>query len=115
MTIRVLLLTTTGRRSGKRRTAPLGYFESDDAYVITASNGGSPRQPAWYYNLRADPSATIQVGKSVIEVHAEEATGEDRDRLWARLVEVAPTYRMYGSRTNRRIPMFVLRPTGHPA
>lgn len=106
---RVLLLITTGRKSRKRRTTPLGYFEHDGAYVIIASNGGSENHPGWFYNLKHDPQVEIQVQDRKIAARAEEAGSEARQHLWARLIEVAPDYEEYRKRTTRTIPLVILR------
>jgi deazaflavin-dependent oxidoreductase (nitroreductase family) len=108
--LRVLLLTTTGRKSGARRTTPLGYFEQDGAYVITASNAGFETHPAWFHNLRANPRATIDVADRRLEVTAEVAGPADRGRLWQRLLELSPGYGQYAQRTRREIPLVRLRP-----
>ena len=106
----VLLLTTTGRRSGKSRTVPLLYVPDGDAFVVVASQGGHDTHPAWYLNLRANPAATVQIGKRVTIVQAEELTGEARDRLWAALVAVYAEYAEYRTRTSREFPIIALRP-----
>jgi len=106
----VLLLTTTGRKSGKRRTTPLLYVEDGGRYVIVASVGGSAKHPAWYLNLRADPSATIEVGGRTIAVRAETAEPEERTRLWHALIRMYPTYDTYQARTTRVIPVVALTP-----
>lgn len=106
---RILLLTTTGRKSRKRRTTPLGYFEHDGAYVIIASNGGSDNHPGWLYNLKHDPPVEIQVKDRKIAARAEEAGEEARQHLWARLIEVSPAYEQYRKRTTRTIPLVILR------
>jgi F420H(2)-dependent quinone reductase len=104
----VLLLTTTGRKSGKKRTVPLGFLRDGSAYVIIASYGGLPRNPAWFLNLESEPSATIQVKRQHIRVKAETANPEKRHELWARLMEVAPGYGRYQKRTTREIPLVIL-------
>jgi deazaflavin-dependent oxidoreductase (nitroreductase family) len=106
----VLLLTTTGRKSGKLRTVPLGYLRDGSTYVITASYGGLPRHPAWFFNLESHPEATMQVKKVQMQVKAETANPEKKRELWARLLEVAPGYANYQKRTSRGIPMVILRP-----
>lgn len=117
----VLLLTTTGRKSGKPRTTPLLYVEDDGTYVIVASVGGAPNDPAWYLNLGADPHATIQIGPQTIAVSARTATPEERTRLWALATGMYPGYDDYQARTSREIPLVVLTPsrpsarTGRPA
>lgn len=108
--LRVLLLTTTGRKTGKKRTTPVGYFEQDGGYVITGSNAGFDNHPAWFLNLRSIPRATIQVNDRQLEVEAEIAGPEQRARLWSRLMELAPSYGNYAKRTSREIPLVILRP-----
>lgn len=105
----VLLLTTSGRKTGKKRTIPLGYFKEAGGYVITASNAGFDAHPAWFHNLRSNPRATIEVDDQRFEVRAEIAAGEKRDQLWARLVSLAPGYAGYARKTRRVIPLVVLR------
>lgn len=105
-----LLLTTTGRRSGERRTAPLIFGRDGERYLIVASVGGSPRHPGWFFNLEADPRATIQVKDQVLEVEGRAATAEEKPRLWRIMNEVWPNYDVYQSRTDRDIPVVVLTP-----
>ena len=105
----VLLLTTTGRRSGKFRTVPLLYVPDGEAFVIVASQGGHDTHPAWYLNLRANPAATVQIGNRVMNVTAEELTAEARDRMWAALVAVYAGYAEYRTRTSREFPIIALR------
>lgn len=107
---RVLLLTTTGRKSGKRHTTPLTYLEDGDNLVIVASNGGADTDPNWWRNLKAHPDALVQVGGQHKELHAEAAVGTERDRLWAAVTTRLPIYRRYEGATNREIPVVVLRP-----
>jgi deazaflavin-dependent oxidoreductase (nitroreductase family) len=109
-TMPVLLLTTIGRKSGRPRTVPLTYLRDGSAYVITASYGGQPRNPAWFLNLESHPEATIQVKKRQKQVKAETANPEKKGELWARLLEVAPGYANYQKRTSREIPMVILHP-----
>jgi F420H(2)-dependent quinone reductase len=106
----VLLLTTTGRKSGKTRTVPVGFLRDGSAYVIIASNAGLPQNPAWFLNLKSHPQATIQVKRQHIQVKAETANPEKRRELWARLMEVAPGYGRYQKRTPREIPVVILHP-----
>jgi len=106
----VLLLTTTGAKSGAARTTALTYLEADGAYVVIGSFLGEPRHPAWVHNLRANPQATVQIGARTIAVDAREAHGDERARLWARVVQLQPDYRAYEGRTDREIPVVVLRP-----
>jgi deazaflavin-dependent oxidoreductase (nitroreductase family) len=104
----ILLLTTTGNSSGEQRTTPLIHREDDGRWVVVASKGGAPEDPAWYKNLRANPEATIQVKDEEIPVRASDATGEERERLWRAMAEVWPSYNDYQGRTDRTIPVVVL-------
>jgi F420H(2)-dependent quinone reductase len=106
----ILLLTTTGRRSGQERTSPLGYFKDGENFVITASNGGGPNHPGWYFNLVEHPQALIEVGKQKITVIAKQADPEEKKRLWALLISLTPRYDGYQKRTSRDIPMMILHP-----
>jgi len=108
--IRMLLLTTTGRKSGRPRTTPLLYLEDGGNLVVIASNGGHPNHPAWWLNLMSDPHATVQVGRERRAVTAEEAEGEERERLWRAVVDVNRGYEGYQRSTSRRIPVVLLRP-----
>jgi F420H(2)-dependent quinone reductase len=103
----VLLLTTTGRKTGKRRTTPLLYAEDAGRYVVVASVGGAPKHPAWYLNLD-DPEATIQVGNRTLRVHAETATSDERARLWTLMTRMYPPYDAYQAKTSRKIPVVIL-------
>jgi len=106
----VLLLTTTGSRTGQPRTTPLGYLRDGDAYVIVASNGGADRHPAWYFNLVKRPHAHIRVGDRAIDVRADTLQGSDRERVWSRVVEAGPGYANYQRRAKREIPLVRLVP-----
>jgi deazaflavin-dependent oxidoreductase (nitroreductase family) len=103
-----LLLVARGRTTGKLRTRPLIYKKVDDAYVIVASMGGAPKNPAWYENIVAEPDCEIQVRHDVIPVRARTATGDERTRLWHEMVTVLPQYDDYQARTDRQIPVVVL-------
>ena len=103
----VLLLTVTGRKSGKQRTTPLLYGLAGDAFVLIASVGGAPRNPAWYHNLQGR-EAEVQVLQGRVRVRARDAEGEERERLWAQMVAVYPPYAEYQQKTTRRIPVVVL-------
>ncbi|HLI70751.1 MAG TPA: nitroreductase family deazaflavin-dependent oxidoreductase [Ktedonobacteraceae bacterium] len=111
----VLLLTTTGRKSGKKRTVPLIYIMDGPAYVITASAGGGDKNPGWFFNIRSNPRATIQVKDKRLDVAGEVAGSEKRAELWARLTAALPFYGDYQKRTKREIPMVILRPVSEPA
>jgi deazaflavin-dependent oxidoreductase (nitroreductase family) len=101
-------LTTTGRKTGRPREVRLYAWEDGDRLVIVGSRGGSARNPAWVHNLRADPRATLKIGREVREVRASEATGAERDRLWQLVTSAFPMYRGYQKRTTRSIPLFIL-------
>jgi deazaflavin-dependent oxidoreductase (nitroreductase family) len=105
----VLLLTATGRKTGKRRTMPLLYGRDGDNFVVIASKGGDPKHPAWYLNLQGQ-EAEIQVGRDRKRVRARDAEGEERERLWAQMVGVYPDYAEYQKKTTRQIPVVVLEP-----
>src|SRR5215213_582922 len=106
----LLLLTTTGRKTGKERTTPLMYIEDGENLVIIASNGGASYHPAWYLNLRANPETRVLVKDRGLRVRAEDARGEEKRRLFARLVEAYPGHENYQRRTEREIPVVVLHP-----
>mgnify|MGYP002738662852 CR=1 FL=1 len=105
-----LLLTTTGRRSGRPFTTPLIYAEDGDDYVVIASKGGAPGHPDWYLNLRDDPEVELQVGAEVVRATAQTVDGPRRDELWARMAQIWPDYDAYTERTDREIPVVVLHP-----
>jgi deazaflavin-dependent oxidoreductase (nitroreductase family) len=104
----ILLLTTVGRSSGQARTTPLIHRTDGDRWVIVASKGGTPENPSWYENLRANPDATIEVKGDQIDVRASTAEGDERARLWSLMTEVWPAYDEYQARTDREIPVVVL-------
>lgn len=107
----VLLLTTMGRKTGKQRTTPLGYFkDKEGSYIIIGSNAGFNTHPAWFHNLMSQPRLTIQVKDRQLEANAEVAGPDKRSQLWARLVELAPFYDNYTKKTNREIPVVILHP-----
>jgi len=106
----VLLLVTTGRKSGLQRTTPLLYLDDGDRRVIVASNGGAPKQPVWWLNLQANPVATVEIAARKIRVSASEARGEAKRRLWKRLVQMYPSYESYQGKTDREIPVVILEP-----
>jgi F420H(2)-dependent quinone reductase len=105
----ILLLSATGRKSGKRRTTPLLYGRDGDNFVVIASVGGAPKHPAWYLNLQGR-EAEIEVGREKLRVRARDADGEERERLWAHMVSLFPAYDSYQKKTSRRIPVVVLEP-----
>jgi deazaflavin-dependent oxidoreductase (nitroreductase family) len=105
-----LLLTTTGRKSGQRRTVPLAYMEDAGRFVVVASNGGSDRPPSWWVNLRHDPSAIVEVGSRTVAVTARESTADERAVLWPLLKQVNPFFGQYEQITARHIPVVILEP-----
>jgi F420H(2)-dependent quinone reductase len=108
----IVLLTTTGARTGRPRTVPLLGLLIDDDVVLVASQGGAPRHPAWYWNLRAHPQASITLGGRVSPRLAREAEGPEREALWPRIVQFYPGYADYQARTRRTIPVMILAPLG---
>lgn len=110
----VLLLTTTGRRSGRRRTQPLLYLEDGERLVVVASKGGMPRHPAWYLNLREHPDVEVQVGREHRKLVARTASAEEKRAIWPELTAMYRDYDDYQARTQRDIPVVFLEP-GRPA
>lgn len=108
--MKVLLLTTTGRKSGQERTWPLGYFRDGNRLIVAASANGQPEHPAWFLNLRANPRVTVQVGQETRAMTATTATGEERERLWAKLTSTYPNFAGYQKKTTREIPVVILAP-----
>jgi deazaflavin-dependent oxidoreductase (nitroreductase family) len=106
----LLLLHHTGARSGESYVNPLAYQADGGRYVIFASKGGAPENPGWYHNLKANPETTIEVGAETLPVRAEEATGEERDRLYATQAERIPQFGEYQEKAGRTIPVIVLTP-----
>ncbi len=105
-----LLLTTTGRKSGKQITMPLIYGADGNSYVIVASKGGAPEHPAWYLNLQANAEVGLQVADKKLRAVARTSTGAERQRLWDMMSAVYPPYPEYQTRTEREIPVVVLEP-----
>ena len=103
-----IALTTTGRRTGRPREVTLYAFADSDRLVIVGSRGGSAKDPAWALNLRAQPEATVKLGRQVRPMVAHEVTDDDRGRLWALVCREFPLYETYQRRTKRTIPLFVL-------
>ncbi len=106
----ILLLDHVGARSGVKRTAPLIYVEDGTDLVLVGSKGGFPKHPAWFHNLEANPETTVQIKGERRPVRARAARPEERDRIWAKAVEVYPGYRTYQARAGREIPLVVLEP-----
>jgi deazaflavin-dependent oxidoreductase (nitroreductase family) len=108
----VLLLTTTGRRSGQKRTAPVVYLADGERMIVIGSNAGNHRVPAWSLNLKAEPAAEVEVGRRRIAVRARVAEGEERAELWRKANEQYAGFDDYETRTSRDIALFVLEPAG---
>ncbi|RZK01961.1 MAG: nitroreductase family deazaflavin-dependent oxidoreductase [Novosphingobium sp.] len=104
------LLTTKGRKSGEDRTIAIIFKQVGDRYAIIASKGGAPTHPAWYLNVEADPSVTMQIKGEKFAGRARTAEGAERDELWAASLEQWPNYDVYQSRTDRKIPVVVVEP-----
>jgi deazaflavin-dependent oxidoreductase (nitroreductase family) len=108
----LLLLHTTGRKTGRPYVSPLMYLPDGDRYVIFASKGGAPTDPDWYRNLEADPAATIEVGTQTIPVRATVVTGPERDDLYARQARLRPQFAEYAQKAGRVIPVIALERAG---
>ena len=104
----LLLLTTTGAKSGQRRTTPVMYLPDGDRLLIFASKAGAPTNPDWYHNLLAHPEVTLEVGSETYDATATEIHGEERDRFFAKQAEVAPQFGEYQKNTSRKIPAIAL-------
>jgi deazaflavin-dependent oxidoreductase (nitroreductase family) len=111
----LLLLHHTGARTGTVRVNPLAYYDDGDRLIVIASKAGAPRHPDWFFNLRANPDATIEIGAETVAVRATEITGADYERTWARVTAAMPGFADYQTRTTRRIPLVALHRTDAPA
>jgi deazaflavin-dependent oxidoreductase (nitroreductase family) len=105
----MLILTTTGRRSGEARSTPLSFMRDGDDCIIVASNNGGPRNPAWWLNLRADANALVQVGREQWEVESRKADEGEYERLWPLLIAYNPPYAAYKEKAEREIPVVILK------
>jgi deazaflavin-dependent oxidoreductase (nitroreductase family) len=105
----MVLLTTTGAKSGRAHTTPLLYLDDGDRLVVFASKGGSPNNPDWYYNLLANPIATAEVGDEKFKVESTVTEGDERDRLFTRQARLRPVFGEYQAKIKRRIPVIALR------
>ncbi len=105
-----LLLTTLGRKSGRVLTMPLIFGRSGLNYVVVASKGGAPTDPAWYLNLQANPQVQVQVKAEKFAARARTAQGEERAALWSKMVEIYGPYAQYQTKTHRQIPVVVIEP-----
>jgi deazaflavin-dependent oxidoreductase (nitroreductase family) len=106
----LLLLTTTGAKSGQSRVSPLAYFRIDGKLIIIGSFAGAPFNPAWVHNLRANPRAQVEVGTDSFDVTARELPAAERDALFEKIAAAAPGFGEYQSKTSRVIPLFELQP-----
>ena len=104
----LLLLTTTGAKSGRTRTNPVVYTRDGDRLVIIASKGGAPTSPDWYHNLVANPSVTVELPDGKFEAKASVAQGEERDRLFRAQAAVMPAFDEYQQKTARQLPVVIL-------
>jgi deazaflavin-dependent oxidoreductase (nitroreductase family) len=111
-TMPLLLLHHTGAKSGNSYTNPLAYMADGDGYVIFGSKGGAPVHPAWYFNLKAHPEVTVEVGADTFDAVAREAEGEERERLYRTMAAQVPAFAEYATKTERTIPVIVLTPAG---
>jgi deazaflavin-dependent oxidoreductase (nitroreductase family) len=105
----LLLLTTTGAKSGMARTTPVMYLPDGERLIIFASKAGAPTNPDWYFNLVAHPEATVEVGSETFRVTAVEVVGEERDQLYTRQATLYPGFADYEAKTTRRIPVIALQ------
>jgi deazaflavin-dependent oxidoreductase (nitroreductase family) len=108
----VLILTTTGRRSGEQRPTPLIYGRHGDDYLVVASHGGAPKPPAWYRNLSEDADVQVQVKADRFGARARTATPQEQPELWRTMTGIWPSYDEYQGKTDREIPVVVLERTG---
>jgi len=106
----VLVLKHTGAKSGTVRETPVMFVNHDGGYVIAASMGGAPNNPAWYHNLKANPDTTVHVGSDDVNVSAREIDGDEYDRLWGRFSAMDERWEQYKERTTRKIPLIHLQP-----
>jgi F420H(2)-dependent quinone reductase len=104
----IVLVTTTGAKSGKQRYVPLMRVEKDGRYAMVASKGGDPAHPSWYFNVKANPAVKLQDGDKVVSLTARELDGAERQQWWELAVEAYPPYAEYQTKTTRLIPVFVL-------
>ena len=104
----IVLFTTTGAKSGKKRYVPLMRVEENGRYAMVASKGGDPAHPSWYHNVVAHPQVTVQDGDKVAELTAREVDGAEREHWWELAVQAYPPYAEYQEKTDRLIPVFVL-------
>jgi deazaflavin-dependent oxidoreductase (nitroreductase family) len=104
----LLLLTTTGAKSGARRITPMGYLPDGDRLIVLASNGGAPARPDWYHNLLAHPEVSVEVGTETFDAIAVVTDDSERNRLWTKAVELYPHLAEYQAKTTHQIPVIAL-------
>ncbi|AKS35261.1 nitroreductase family deazaflavin-dependent oxidoreductase [Mycolicibacterium goodii] len=105
----IVLFTTTGAKSGKKRYVPLMRVEENGKYAMVASKGGDPKHPSWYFNVKANPTVSVQDGDKVLpDRTARELEGEEREHWWKLAVEAYPPYAEYQTKTDRLIPVFIV-------
>jgi deazaflavin-dependent oxidoreductase (nitroreductase family) len=104
----MLLLHTTGAKSGRERVNPVVYQQVGDDVAVFASKGGAPTDPDWYRNLRAHPDVTVEIGEETVPMHARVAEGEERARIWEQQKKVMPGFAEYEGKTSREIPVVIL-------
>lgn len=109
---RLVLLTTTGARTGERRTTPMMFHRDGDRLLVIASNVGAPRHPHWYTNLVADPHVTVEVGDETYEAIATPASGAEYERLWSMITELYPFFADHQKKTERTIPIVMITRAG---
>ena len=110
----VIILTSVGAKTGKLRKTALMRVEHDGDYAVVASQGGSPKNPVWYHNLKAHPHVELQDGATKRDYMARELTGDEKAIWWERAVATWPDYARYQTKTKRQIPVFVLEPIEAP-
>ena len=106
----IIVLTSVGAKTGKLRKTPLMRVEHEGLYAVVASQGGAPKHPVWYFNLKANPHVELQDGPTKRDYAARELSGDEKAAWWGRAVEAWPDYAKYQTRTKRQIPVFVLEP-----
>jgi len=106
----VLIVRTTGAKSGEARETPLAYFPEDRHYLVIASKGGAPTNPSWYNNLVSNPMVTVEVLGQIVSVRARVPAADERDRLFAKIGAKHPAYLQYQQKTSRKIPVVLLEP-----
>ena len=112
MTSHLLLLTVRGRKTGRQRTTPLGYFRDGETFIVIASNGGRQRHPIWYLNLVATPDVEVQVDARRFQARAETVLGDERTRLWKALATINRSYEKMQQKNTRVFPVVRLTPIG---